>query len=184
VRCAGGGSVAAGSPYGPDRRYRRYRRERHDDCGHGEPADADAVDSEMRSPAPGSYNGAVVVDAGGRLDRCLHWVVERTGVLAPERVGSRREVLVNGISGFVRLAGRADGDEFLERADPLAGEADDVLAPVPRCAGVSRIPVARFHGVCRPFLERPRPVRLLGRVVYRLNWFQFVSIREGRHEPQ
>jgi hypothetical protein len=196
------GSTPGGLPQRADH---CHRHERHGDRGHSEltkphlpepGAEAPfsrSAETEARPLPAGSRRRPRlrVTNRVTRVGRCLDGVVQRTRVLAPEGIGRRRELVGGRIRRMLALRRcRTDGHEFLQGPNPLAGEADDVVAPfgwravAPRRVRVFRIPIARFHEVCRPFVERPRPVRLLGEVVYRLNWFQFVSIREGRDEPE
>jgi hypothetical protein len=106
---------------------------------------------------------------------CLHRVVDRRRRLAPEIVGAdgrrRGELLV-----LIRNAGaRPEWDQLLGRAEPVPGEANDVCRCVSVLVGLAVVPVVS-HGL-QMFSGRPRRWRPPNRVLYLLNWNQFVSIR-------
>ena len=97
-----------------------------------------------------------------RLDR----VVQRRRVLAPERICRGGQARPGVALRRARSGSGTDGNEFLRRTQPIPREAYDVLLARSQPASVFGSPIARFHGVCRPFFVRV-PVRLRGEVQYK-----------------
>lgn len=87
--------------------------------------------------------------SGWRLDS----VMEGGGVFAPERVRGRWHSLVEIVLRRACPRGSPDRHQLLRGPQPIAWEPDDVLLIRRQPAAVFVVPIARFHGVCRPFFR-------------------------------
>lgn len=112
------------------------------------------------------------LDGVGRLQN----VVDRCRVLAPEIIGTHRRGRLEVHDAGLRNA-RTEGHEFLPGAEPVPRKAHDVARRVWLSSAFVAVRSFGFH-LFADLFRQPRRSRPPAALVYIVNWFQFVSIRQ------